>query len=143
MKRFRQATAILAILGSIAAGPTTARACTGITIKPKDGSIIFARTLEFAMDLKSNIIVVPGARSTSAPHRATSRGCAGRPNTGFVGANAFDMPVTVDGLNEKGLHVGLFYFPGFAKYQEVKADGNRQGTGSLGTRLFCSAHARM
>ena len=41
---------------------------------------------------------------------------------GIVGTNAFDLPVTVDGLNEKGLHVGLFYFPGFAKYQEVKAE---------------------
>ena len=38
---------------------------------------------------------------------------------GCVGANAFDMPIIVDGLNEKGLHVGLFYFPGFAKYQEI------------------------
>ena len=28
----------------------------------------------------------------------------------------------MDGLNEKGLHVGLFYFPGFAKYQEIKAE---------------------
>jgi choloylglycine hydrolase len=25
------------------------------------------------------------------------------------------------GLNEKGMHVGLFYFPGFARYQEVTA----------------------
>jgi choloylglycine hydrolase len=32
------------------------------------------------------------------------------------------MPVAVDGLNEKGLHVGLFYFPGFAGYQQVKAE---------------------
>ena len=26
----------------------------------------------------------------------------------------------MDGLNEKGLHVGLFYFPGFAKYQQIQ-----------------------
>jgi choloylglycine hydrolase len=32
------------------------------------------------------------------------------------------MPVTLDGLNEKGLHVGLFYFPGFAKYQEIRPE---------------------
>ena len=41
---------------------------------------------------------------------------------GIVGANAFGMPVTIDGLNEKGLHVGLFYFPGFATYQEIKPE---------------------
>ena len=33
-----------------------------------------------------------------------------------------NTPTKDDGLNGKGLHVGLFYFPGFAKYQEVKAD---------------------
>ena len=39
--------------------PSFASACTGITVKPQDGSIIFARTLEFAADLESNVIVVP------------------------------------------------------------------------------------
>ena len=35
--------------------------CTGITIRPsgKNPATIFARTLEFAMDLESNVIVVP------------------------------------------------------------------------------------
>src|SRR5205823_2731757 len=40
----------------------------------------------------------------------------------LVGANAFDQPITVDGLNENGLQVGLFYFPGYAKYQAIKSD---------------------
>ena len=52
-------TAFAATLCSLAASNQPAVACTGIRIKPKDGSIIFARTLEFAVDLKSNIIVVP------------------------------------------------------------------------------------
>jgi choloylglycine hydrolase len=34
-------------------------ACTGIRIKAEDGSIDSARTMEFDVDLKSNIIVVP------------------------------------------------------------------------------------
>ena len=59
MKVLFQATAILGIFALTAVGPSTAPACTGITIKPKDGSIIFARTLEFGMDLKSNILIVP------------------------------------------------------------------------------------
>ena len=122
MKRFLQATAMLAMLGQIALGPTAARACTGITIKPKDGSIIFARTLEFAVDLKSNIIVVPRGKEYVGTAPGDKPGLRWKTKYGFVGANAFDMPVTVDGLNEKGLSVGLFYFPGFAKYQEVKAD---------------------
>src|ERR1700730_14963211 len=34
-----------------------------------------------------------------------------------LGANALGMPVIIDGLNERGLATGLFYFPTTAKYQ--------------------------
>ena len=54
----------------------------------------------------------------SGPHRATTRNSAGRLSTERR-INAFDLPV--GGLNEKGLHVGLFYFPGFVTYNHVKA----------------------
>ena len=29
------------------------------------------------------------------------------------------MPAIVEGLNEKGLAVGIFYFPGYGKYEDV------------------------
>jgi choloylglycine hydrolase len=122
VKAFLQATAILGIFALIAVGPALAPACTGITIKPKDGSIIFARTLEFAMDLKSNIIVVPRGKEYVGSTPNGMPGLRWQTKYGIVGTNAFDLPVTVDGLNEKGLAIGLFYFPGFAKYQEVKAE---------------------
>ncbi len=59
MSRLRKALVTLGVLSQVVACPSPVWACTRITIKPKDGSIIFARTLEFAVDLKSNIIVVP------------------------------------------------------------------------------------
>ena len=122
MKVFFQATAILGIFALTTVGPSTAPACTGITIKPKDGSIIFARTLEFGMDLKSNILIVPRGKEFVGTAPGDKAGLRWKAKYGIVGTNAFELPVIVDGLNEKGLHVGLFYFPGFAKYQEVKAD---------------------
>jgi choloylglycine hydrolase len=122
MSRLRRALATLVVLSHLVACPSLVWACTGITIKPKDGSIIFARTLEFALDLKSNIIVVPRGKEYVGTAPGDKPGLSWKTKYGIVGANAFDMPVTVDGLNEKGLHVGLFYFPGFAKYQEIKAE---------------------
>ena len=101
---------------------SAALACTGITIKPKDGSVIFARTLEFAMDLKSNAIIVPRGKEYTGTAPGGKQGVHWKTIYGTVGINAFDMPVVVDGINEKGLHVGLFYFPGFAKYQDLKAN---------------------
>jgi choloylglycine hydrolase len=120
VKTLFQFAAILGICALAAVGPSNAPACTGITIKPKDGSIIFARTLEFGMDLKSNILIVPRGQEYVGTPPGNKPGLRWKSKYGIIGTNAFDMPVIVDGLNEKGLSVGLFYFPGFAKYQEVK-----------------------
>jgi len=126
VKVYFKATALVAILGLAALGPSIAPGCTGITIKPRDGSVIFARTLEFAADLKSNIIIVPRGKEFVGTAPGGKRGLRWTTKYGIMGANAFDLPVVVDGLNEKGLHVGLFYFPGFAKYQEVTGDELRK-----------------
>jgi choloylglycine hydrolase len=122
VKAILKSTAILALFALTAVGPSAAPACTGITIKPKDGSLIFARTLEFALDINSNVIIVPRGKEYVGSTPAEKPGLRWKTKYGMAGMNAFDMPVIVDGLNEKGLHVGLFYFPGFAKYQEIKAE---------------------
>ena len=122
MKTIIRVTMILAIAALLAFAASTAPACTGITIKPKDGSVIFARTLEFAADLKSNIIIVPRGQEYVGTAPGDKPGLRWKTKYATVGANAFDMSVVLDGLNEKGLQVGLFYFPGFAQYQEVKAE---------------------
>src|SRR5260370_27825308 len=105
MKAFFPAAAILGIAALTAIYPLAAPACTGITIKPKDGSIIFARTLEFAMDLKSNIIIVPRAKEFVGTAPGRKPGLRWKTKYGVVGANAFDLPMTLDGLNEQGLYV--------------------------------------
>ncbi len=122
MSRLRRILVSLVVLAQVGASPALLRACTGITIKPKDGSIIFARTLEFAVDIKSSVIVVPRGKAYVGTAPGDKPGLRWKTRYGIVGANGFDMPVTVDGLNEKGLQVGLFYFPGFARYQEIKAE---------------------
>ncbi len=122
MNTFFRASGVLGILALAAIGTSTAPACTGITIKPKDGSVIFARTLEFGMDLKSNILIVPREKEFVGTAPGDKAGLRWKTKYGIVGTNAFELPVIVDGLNEKGLHVGLFYFPGFAKYQDVAAE---------------------
>ena len=114
--------AFAATLCSLAASNPPAVACTGIRIKPQDGSVIAARTLEFAADLHSNIIVIPRATESAGTVPGDGTGLRWKSKYGVVGANGFNMPAIVDGLNEKGLGIGLFYFPGYAEYQEVKAE---------------------
>ena len=101
MKSIFPISMILGIFALTSLDTTTALACTGITIKPKDGSIIFARTLEFGMDLKSNILIVPRGKEFVGTAPGDKAGLHWKTKYGIVGTNAFDLPVIVDGLNEK------------------------------------------
>jgi penicillin V acylase-like amidase (Ntn superfamily) len=47
------------------------------------------------------------------------KGLAYTTRYGLVGANALGMNVILDGVNDQGLSVGLFYFPVYAKYAEA------------------------
>ena len=113
-------TAFAAMLCGLAASNQPAAACTGIRIEPKDGSVIVARTLEFAADLQSNVIVIPRATESVATAPGGKPGLRWKSKYGMAGANGFGLPAIVDGLNEKGLGIAIFYFPGYAKYQELK-----------------------
>ena len=92
-------------------------ACTGIRLIAKDGSVIHARTLEFATDLQSNVIVVPRGMERKGNTPDGNNGMTWKTQYASVGANALDLPIIVDGVNEAGMAIGLFYFPGYADYQ--------------------------
>ena len=94
-----------------------ASACTGITFKAADGSVVFGRTLEWgSFDLIA-------ARGRAAGHAYVTHMPDGKPGMawtakyGAVGIDAVGKDMMVDGMNEKGLDVGLFYHPGFAEYE--------------------------
>jgi choloylglycine hydrolase len=82
-KYFRLRSGLSLVLASCAAAGAGlhAWACTGITVRARDGAIIFARTLEFGVDLQSSVIVIPrgkefaGGRNmgSSAPMRLECR----------------------------------------------------------------------
>ena len=119
MKRFFRSLPILGIFAFTAAACSSAAACTGITIRTQDGSIIFGRTLEFAVDFSSSLIVVPRGVEYVGTAPGDKPGLRWKSKYAVAGMNAYDQPLFGDGLNERGLHVGIFYFPGFAKYQPV------------------------
>jgi len=110
----------LAILGATSFAAASAWACTGITLRAKDGSVIYARTMEFGHDFNSEAIVIPRgfAFTGTAP---TGQGMSWSSKYALVGANGLHMTIVLDGMNEQGLTCGLFYFPGYAGYQEVTA----------------------
>ena len=113
----------LTMAGTLAGfSASSADACTSMIFKAEDGTRIYARTMEWgASDLKSEMMLVPRAMSFSSALGEGKTGAAWKNQYGFVGVNAAGLAYATDGMNEAGLTVGALFFPGFAKYQEVKA----------------------
>ena len=102
---------------------TVAFACTGIVLHAQDGAVISARTMEFSFDVKSNILVVPAETLiTNLVMDEKHTGSSYKAKYGFVGANALGKPIVVDGVNEKGLYFGAFYFKHLARYEKLIED---------------------
>ena len=94
-------------------------ACTGVTLKATDGSVVFGRTLEWgSFDLKSRLAVIPRGYKYATHMPDGKTGLSWQGKYGVVGIDAVEKDIVVEGMNEKGLAVGLFYHPGFAQYQE-------------------------
>lgn len=94
------------------------RACTGITLTSKDGGIVVARTVEWALsDAQHNkLLVVPRNKAFRALTPEGNNGLRWMGKYGFVTLTAYGQPYGPDGLNEAGLYVGVYYLPGFAEY---------------------------
>jgi choloylglycine hydrolase len=109
----------------------SAFACTGIILHAEDGATIPARTMEFSFDVQSNIAVVPaGTKMTNLIMDDKNTGGSYTAKYGFAGANALGKPIVVDGVNEKGLYFGAFYFKGLAVYEKLTPQNMKKAVSS-------------
>ena len=113
-------TFLLASIGIVSQVP--AGACTGITLKSKDGAIVAARTIEWAESVMNSMyVVVPRNQELQSLTPTGMDGIKFRSKHGYVGVAVEQKEFMVEGINEKGLSAGLFYFPGYGKYQPYDA----------------------
>lgn len=96
--------------------------CTGIYLKTALGTYVHARTLEFGQDIKSQILFLDKNYNFKTPAPNNSQGMSWNSKYSVLGVNAYESDFFLDGVNEEGLSGGLFYFPGFAEYQEIKEE---------------------
>ena len=111
----------LSLSAAILAVNHASTACTQIQLTAKDGSVVVGRTMEFAVDLDSHIITSPVGRSFQSPSPSGKNGVAWNAKYGYLLLDFFGTGRSVDGMNTKGLSVGLLYLPGYTKYQQVPA----------------------
>jgi len=114
MKTFVTALALAALLFTT----TPATACTGIMLKNTDDSIVHGRTLEFGSFIDTELALVPPGYAFTG-QTPLGAGKSWKAKYAALGVIAFGNLAIMDGINEKGLAVGAFYFPSFAEYTET------------------------
>lgn len=103
-----------AVIVTFAAGET-ASACTGIMLRNSDGTAVHGRTVEFGIPLEMDYVVVPRGYQFVG-QTPLGDGKTWTSKYGAAGVIVFGNLGIMDGLNEKGLAIGAFYFPTEAKY---------------------------
>ena len=117
--------ATTALIAAFALATTPGFACTGISLKAKDGAAVRGRTLEFGFPIQSKVLVIPAGKEMSGTLPDGGKGLAYTTRYGIVSANALNLNVILDGINDQGLSVGLFYFPSYAIYTPVTPENSK------------------
>ena len=122
-------SAIIALCFAVQA----AFACTGITLKTKDGNTVVARTIEWGgSDLNSQYVIVPrGYTQQSYIPGGVKGGMTFTAKYGYVGLSVEQEEFVAEGLNEEGLSAGLFYFPGYGQYEDYNESLKAQSIADL------------
>lgn len=107
---------------------TPIQACTSFIIKAHDGGYVYGRTLEFGMELHSTPIAIPRNFNYQGTGVNEVLGKKWLTKYAAVGMNGINLPILIDGINEKGMSGGLLYAPNTAKYQEVS---NKEASNSI------------
>nr|WP_319394504.1 choloylglycine hydrolase family protein [uncultured Desulfobacter sp.] len=94
-----------------------ADACTGIRLKAQDGGVVYGRSMEWGtFDLHSRVAVIPRGFAFQGLTPDGQNGKKWQARYGVVALDMLERDPLTDGINEKGLAVGMFYHPGFAQY---------------------------
>src|SRR4030095_6545739 len=107
-----------------------ASACTDFLIATKDGASIVGRSMEWGLDLDSHICLYPRGESRSSQTAGGNTGVTWKSKYGYLGLDAHGMPLALDGMNEKGLSMGLLWLPGTI-YQDVPVESPQMALSAI------------
>jgi len=88
-----------------------APACTGIRLIAGDGTVVYARTLEFGTDLDSDVIMVPRGYARTGTTPQGENGLKWTSRYASLGANGVGLPYLVRWRQREGLGGWVVLFP--------------------------------
>lgn len=107
-------------------------ACTGISFKAADGSVVLARSIEWGnSELPSTYVIVPRGMEFVSYTPSGQNGMKFKAKYGHAGIAVVKDEFIAEGLNEAGLSAGLFYFPGYGKYPSYDSSLNSKTLADL------------
>ncbi|MGG0290264.1 choloylglycine hydrolase family protein [Bacillus pacificus] len=89
--------------------------CTSLTLKTKNGQHLFARTMDFTLDMNQEVIIIPRHYQWN---NITGEIINTKHATVGMGINHQGRIIMADGVNEAGMTCATLYFPGFATYSQ-------------------------
>src|SRR5262249_13267664 len=95
--------------------------CTALRLTTTAGGVVHARTMDFADESASDVIVVPRGYALMSMAPGGEPGMTWTSAYAAIGVNLHGLPLLIDGVNEKGLAVSALYHPDYATYQRVDA----------------------
>lgn len=109
---------------TLAFAPILGNACTAVNIVAKDGSVVAGRTMEWAFDMKWELIANPKGSTIALTAPASTKLPATNLSTNyaFVGVAPGVLqgsPAFLEGQNEAGLGISGNFLPGFTEYQTI------------------------
>ncbi len=109
--------------------PGNSHSCGSFRVTADDGSILAVRSMEFSIDLKYDIIVVPRNMDFESPAPDNKKGLKWKTLFGYAGVAVFGMEHGAsDGMNEKGLAMSLLWYENDMIWQNV---GPKQSSRAL------------
>ena len=109
-----------------------APACTGIAFSTQDGTRMQARTIEWGgYDLNSKLIILPRGEKNISLTQGGKNGLTWENKYGAVGISVVQDGFIGEGVNEKGLAAGVFYFSGYGSLSPYNAKKAKKSVGDM------------
>ena len=122
-KMRNQLSVVILLSGMLLALTRPVAACTGISLKALDGGVVCARTVEWALGdaHHDTLVLLPRNHAFTALTPGGENGLKWTGRYGFVSLTAYGEEYGPDAVNETGLYVGVYYFPGYASFAPYDA----------------------
>lgn len=125
MKHKKLAISLLSAAGAFGF-LTSSLACTDFRVITKDAATIIGRSLEFGLDLQSNVVASPRGTAFNPKAPDGNPSLAWKAKYGYVYMNALNSPLVLDGMNEEGLSFEYLYLPAYTQYPTVPAGADNR-----------------